>query len=279
MPPIKELHYFDRDRSYPSPSHLASDSILERFTSQERHNRRFRKKFVFEMAKSIVRLSPSEFAWKSRYFLESCSIEWYESLFAAGGSKLKGEITPAYAILSREDVALISEVFSSLKILFLIRNPIHRAWSHVRYDYTNGKISNLRDFQEVKNLIDSPFQERRSDYLRTYDVWTSYFGRENVLVRFYEQIKEEPHDLLSDVGSFLGLSNVSSLYRPKKSQQKVNTSTKAEIPENVKLYLSRMYYDELLQMCDVFGGYASGWVEEAEATIKQHQHQLPLRQS
>jgi hypothetical protein len=267
MPPFKELHYFDRDPSYPSPSYLSSDSILKRFFGREPHNQRFRKRLLKELVKDVVWLQPSNLSWTLRYFLKPCSIEWYKTLFEPGASKLSGEITPAYSILNHEDVVSISEIFPDLKVLFLIRNPIYRAWSHAKYDYTTGKLSDLKDVNEAKLLVDKPVQVLRSNYLRTYQVWADVFGEEQVFVGFYDQIREDPERLLTEVGDFLNLSSPSSLFKPQDSQRRVNASKSTQVPEEIQLYLARKYAQDLDGIRELFGGYAEEWVHEAERIL------------
>ncbi len=267
MPPIKELHYFDRSPLYPSPSYLASDSISQRLFGQNPRNQEFRRRLFRELVKDVVWLRPSNLAWTRRYFLESCSDEWYKSLFEPSGSRLAGEITPAYSILTREDVSSIKQLLPGLKIIFLVRNPIERAWSHVRYDYKTGKVSDLSDMKEVKPVIDSESQELRSDYLRSYRIWTDVFGKRQVHVDFYDRIRESPQTLLTEVGEFLALSDPEGLYKERRSDRRVNASPKSDMPDEIRSYVTRKYIGDLREMADIFGGYAKKWVGEAEKAL------------
>jgi len=267
MPPVKEVHYFDRDPSYPSPSYLSPDSILERLTGRERYHQQYRKRLLKELLKDVVWFRPSNLTWTYRYFFKSCSIEWYKSLFESVGNRLKGEITPAYSILTQEDVAHIRQLFPNLKVLFLIRNPIDRAWSHVRYDNKTGKVSDLNDLEESKSVIESESQELRSDYLRSYRIWTNEFGKKQVYLDFYDRIQESPQKLLGDVGEFLGLRDPDGLYEAEKSDRRVNSSPKSEMPEEIRGYLTQKYLGDLREMADTFGGCAEKWVARASSSI------------
>ena len=263
MPPVKELHYFDRSPSYSSPSYLASDSISERLFGGMPRNRQFRRRLLKEVIKDVVWLRPLNLTWTMKYFLQPCSDDWYKSLFEYGESQLTGEITPAYSILTREDVAHVRQLFPNLKVLFLIRNPIDRAWSHVRYDYRTGKVSDLNDSKEVKSVIESESQELRSDHLRSYRIWTDAFGKEQVHLDFHDRIRESPQNLLGDMGEFLGLGNPDSLYEAEKSDRRVNASPKSEMPEEIRGYLTRKYLGDLRVMADTFGGHAERWLAKA----------------
>lgn len=267
MPPVKELHYFDRNPSYPSPSYLAPDSVTGRFFGRDPHNRQFRKRLLKEVMKDVVWFRPSNLAWTRRYFLEPCSDEWYKSLFEPSGTCLAGEITPAYSILRREDVLDVKRLFPDLKVIFLVRDPIERAWSHVRYDYKTGKVSDLRNLEEVQSVVDSESQELRSDYLRSYRIWTDVFGEEQVHLDFYDRIQESPQKLLGDVGEFLGLSDPEGLYESRRSEQRVNASPKSDRPEEVQDYLIRKYLGDLREMADTFGGYAERWLDQVASRV------------
>ena len=51
LPPNKELHYFDRNIKYPSPSFLHDSSFWKRLIGREAHNRQFRQ----IMARKLVK--------------------------------------------------------------------------------------------------------------------------------------------------------------------------------------------------------------------------------
>ncbi|QMU57816.1 MAG: hypothetical protein GKR98_06170 [Boseongicola sp.] len=50
----------------------------------------------------------------------------------AGQARVVGEMTPAYALLSEARLAKMAQIASDVRILFLMRDPVERLWSHVR---------------------------------------------------------------------------------------------------------------------------------------------------
>lgn len=57
-------------------------------------------------------------------------VDWYEGLFEGQPPSVAvGEITPAYAILAPPIIAEVARAFPALRLIYLIRNPIDRAWS------------------------------------------------------------------------------------------------------------------------------------------------------
>lgn len=100
---------------------------------------------------------------------------WYASLFKAGEGKIKGEITPSYSVLNPSDVEKIHKLIPDVKIIFIIRNPIDRTWSHLRFHNNRFNIKGLPTLKELQKFVDSPSVALKGDYIRTIKIWRNYF--------------------------------------------------------------------------------------------------------
>jgi hypothetical protein len=65
---------------------------------------------------------------------------------------VRGEITPAYMTFSASQVGFVKQVIPRARVLFMMRDPVERGWSHL------GK-----DIPSVLRSADSPARER--DYV------------------------------------------------------------------------------------------------------------------
>ena len=67
----------------------------------------------------------------------------------------------------------IYEINPDVKIVFLVRSPIERAWSQFRFSRRN--LSTLKiddyDFEEFRDFILHPKQQLRSNILRTLNIY------------------------------------------------------------------------------------------------------------
>ena len=66
LPPIKEIHYFDRSRKYESPNTLAHDSIFLKLV-----NRRWLRSIYRRLIRPSLKGDFSDFKWKLRYYFSS----------------------------------------------------------------------------------------------------------------------------------------------------------------------------------------------------------------
>ena len=256
MPKEKELHYFDEKI-------LTTDASLRsrlRGTRPEdgrwrRQAQRQLKSYKLER-RNLKNFSPKDLAWDLRYFLGKPGDEWYASLFKQGRRKISGETTPDYSTLDPETIAHIHEIMPDTKIIFMMRNPIERAWSQAMMDLTWGL--GLTDIPNRR--FNRHFMSRRSralsDYLQTLDNWRKFYPEDQVFVGFLEDADFYPARLMRRVYRFLG-ADTSIKYRVIK--QKIHTRDVEQMPRGLATRLARIYREEIRQLDEQLGGYASFW--------------------
>lgn len=259
MPPIKELHYFDRSPEYSSQSHLSKKSPLKSYLS-----RKLKRENRFSTLKNLTRSiinDPASALWLCKYFYLKPNDSWYLSLFEHGGNKIKGEITPDYSMLNDKDVYKVHELLPDLKIIFLIRNPIYRCWSQIRFYWSKNPNFNTKN---LKKFIDSPQQTLRSDYTRTMDLWTNYFPKEQFFIGYYDDVENNPEKLFTDILNFLGTDRI---LITNSINEKVHVSKKYEMPNEIKKYLAKKYQPLIKELAETIGGPTITWLKEAEEIL------------
>ncbi len=265
LPPLKELHYFDRSPAYSSNNFLLSDRPLQRLFSRKAHNREFRQKLRQVLRVAWARRSCATFSWAMRFGVGVVNDEWYRSLFART-SLLRGEITPSYTMLDLHDVTRVQRLVPELKVILLLRNPIDRAWSQIRHDWAHGVFHGIDNFDQVCQFIDSPHQVLRSDYLRTLGIWETHFPPEQIFVGFHDDIAECPETVLSAILRFLDC-DPSLGVKLGELQKRVHVSKEKEMPARVRRYLATKYHDDLVTLAARFNRHPKAWLSAAEAVL------------
>src|SRR5262249_33217876 len=67
-----------------------------------------------------------------RYFRKSfrLPLKYYSSLFLQGKDRIKGDKSPGYSTLTPFRIRFIRSIMPSVRLVFFLRNPVERAWSH-----------------------------------------------------------------------------------------------------------------------------------------------------
>ena len=177
-----------------------------------------------------------EIHYFNRFVLDK-SLSWYENHFS--GSRLSGEITPAYSTLNEVSVKSIKQYLPNAKIIYIVRDPLDRIWSQIRMmkaGWSQNLLSSEMNLYSLVNLFDSPSVELRSDYLRTFLLWRKAYEDHSFLTLSF-------NELLSQVGlvrlfKFLGISE--SWMPSNEVSKKVLASPSLKLPNELRwLYANR----------------------------------------
>ncbi len=131
---------------------------------------------------------------------EPISDEWYGRIFAeAGQGRICGEVTPEYSLLPPEGIAHVRRLNPGMKIIFLMREPVERCWSHLRMLARGRQNFDHLAAAGLQDVID------RSRYGDILGRWVEVFGSDAVFTARIEDVSAEPEPFLRAVVAFLGL--------------------------------------------------------------------------
>jgi hypothetical protein len=249
LPPIKELHYFDGMPGLPKVAQRLNDAIKEVVATG-----RVTDPAKLDHMRKVVLDQPKDLAW-------------YRSLFEPAGERLTGDMTPAYSTLPPAVVGKIRELLPDCRIIFIMRNPIERAWSHFRSNAEKAKLDIAAvGLDIIRRQVDSPNSQLRTAYMRTVETWEQCFPRDRILYLFYDDLVADRDSFLATVCRFLGLP-FEQRYFADTRDAVVNRSMVLEIDPSARAYLAGKYHDEIRALQHRFRGHADRWLEECERLI------------
>lgn len=143
-------------------------------------------------------------------------IEYYLKYFRGASSRHKaiGEVTPGYMYFEWVPERIF-EQFPDIKLIFILRDPVDRAWSHYWHAVTRGAYEYLNFEEAIRQepfRITQGFTERRrysyldrGKYIVQLKRFIKYFSKDQMLVLFTENLKKEPLSVLREIFLFLGV--------------------------------------------------------------------------
>ncbi len=259
LPPVKEVHYFDRSPDYNSPNKLAIESPVSRILNPANWDARTCLKFLRDASLSLANRNDASISWWLDWYLGKYNDTWYRKLFLERKEALKGEITPAYGILDKKDIQKIYQLNPKIKLIYLLRNPIERDWSSLRKSVDRGHLTlDLTSIHEIKNTLIQQQTADRSDYLKTISHYLEVFPADQLLIGFYEAINDAPGKLLEEIMAFLGVEPLAINFSLLSS--KINASPKVEIPIEIQKLLSENHEKTIKEVQRVIGSYSNDWL-------------------
>ena len=204
--------------------------------------------------------------------LHRYSLRKYSSQFRAGNNLVIGEISPGYSVLRTDRLEYLSSIMPDVQLILTIRHPVERSWSAARRVMNRLGIS-LEEFGEeelykyfkkewayrAKNgkqvLGDYEPDLLEGQYTRVIDHWLRFFPEEQLLLVFFNQLKEDPQAYLGAVCQHIGV-NPKFTWQSKNLNAKVNSNPVNEISSKVRDFLEDMYKEEIEQLRTRFGNQA-----------------------
>ena len=171
---------------------------------------------------------------------------WYSQQFKEGKKqKAKGEITPFYATLSEKRIELIAKKLPHLKIIYILRNPVKRAWSSFNLFLQNQNLhlSRLPDTELINKTIMHPTKLIHGDYQRNIGVWERSFNCERILYLFYDDICLNPQKVLNRIFVFLNIDQVK--YDLGNISTRFNTIYSFEMPKSIEYVLTKHFENQI----------------------------------
>jgi hypothetical protein len=249
MPPLKELHYFDRVATGARDPRPPMGGKYDGRVSAA--GRRGRDERDAQFVNALRELSAKP----------GVDLEAYCRLFESKGSLISGDITPGYSTLADELIGQIMARLPDLKVIFVARDPVERAWSQLTLAVHHGLIPpfDVTDLEAVTRSLQSPTVQERSYPSRIVTRWRRHVSADSFRIFFYDDLKSNPRDLRHAIITFLGgdaekpSGKFAAEHNSKANRQRLKLTDKA------RAHVARFFEAELKTCATEFGGPAAGW--------------------
>ena len=197
VPPIKELHYFDRLARSDDPN--AGRSLPSARTDEERimiGRDRARNPIDDDFLSRFENLSERQ----------SLDLDAYGRLFSIKQDRIAGDITPGYSTLDDAMIEKIVTGFPATKIIFMARDPVERAWSQLSMYVRRGLIRRFdsADVEQISSHLRRPEIVSRSFPSRIVGRWRRHVAADLFRVFFFDDLTIDAAGLRQSIITFLG---------------------------------------------------------------------------
>jgi len=174
--------------------------------------------------------------WVAEWFARFARSErnddaWYASLYqGAPQGSIGVDFSPAYCTMDDAQVRRVKTLIPNARVIFVMRDPIDRAWSQLCLLNSLGRSPGIASAQEFQRWCQSSSSARYHAYPAILARWRAVFGPDRVFVAHYEELKSGPLALLERLCGWLGsdfnpdwfVDSVSSTYN-KRAKTPIST--------------------------------------------------------
>lgn len=252
MSPVKELHYFDHVAGL--TEHLSDRKLRSR-------NRKFLQRLLTQWHR-FGELKAQR-SWYRNYLHGPVGDAWYVSLFAEReGKRFAGEATPEYAIVGEEGFRHLQRLAPDARLLFIMRNPVARAWSQALHHCrrTGRDAFRLRSPELVRIMEDAPHFEALSDYASTIEAVRRVFPSDQLMTMYYEDMHADRERAIRDVCAYIGIG-FDARATPELGRR-FNRSQDVALSDEMRAHLRERFRDQARRVQKIVGHVPGSWEKE-----------------
>ncbi|MCG8561986.1 MAG: sulfotransferase [Hyphomicrobiales bacterium] len=255
LTPVKEIHYFDHVRGI--TAHLSDRKRRSRY--RKYHQR------LWTQWRRWAELR-AQWDWYRDYLSDPIDDAWYADLFRRRGAcRFAGEATPEYALIGAEGFGHLKRLAPEVRILYIMRNPVDRAWSQALHYCRSHRLDVAAEPAErLIALLDSEPFEALGDYGAVLRDLEAVFAPEQTLLAFYEDMHADRQAALERVCRFIGLDFDRSTFQG--AERRYNPSQEGEMPDEVRDHLRRKYAGLAEDIGRRVGRVPESWTQELRVT-------------
>ena len=261
MPPVKELHFFDGAK----PGLRKAKRLQGRIDKDlDKVNRMRVEDAAQPLGARDLRFMAgylSLFTDKALKKDKAAATEAYAHLFDEKGAQLAGDVTPAYSKLGDDEVRRIAARFPEARVVFLMREPVERAWSALGMAarQTKSKIKPPVTVEMVRRFLGRKDVVGRSFPSQTVARWRKFAGPGRFECYFFDDLRTDPAGLRSRILAFLGADPTLPSGDLEPGFNRKSKSVKLDLTDEIRAALVAHFAEEIRACADTLGGPAVAW--------------------
>ncbi|MBL0370980.1 sulfotransferase [Rhizobium sp. KVB221] len=239
LPPLKEVHFFDRMGEAESAKEKRREHILKRAQRLEKNGG----------------IKGSEGADEARFLRNLVgqdvgTEQWYRKMFSHPDAtgRVSGEITPAYLTLPEDKIAYAKSLLPDAKFVLIVREPLARALSQIKMEALRS--GEALDDPAWQQLIRRIKKTDRGNYSEFIPRWQRLLAPEQLLVLPFSLIKTDPAGMIRTIETFIGAPAYDNY---KQLTETVHQTKPVAVPDWVSERLAALMEPQKQYLIDTFG--------------------------
>jgi hypothetical protein len=235
LPPKKELRHLMEIAHGLVKGEKNEIELFQR--QRDDYNRRLLRRNL----RNLLRLEfrAQDLIWDLHYRRHpSTDPDWYTGQFYFSDARIRGEISPQYHRLGADHIRAIKSLLPEMKIILLLRNPVDQIWSQAKMVLAKeqGRAVEAVPDEEFRAFFDH-WRRINFDHLEIISNWSNGYGRENLLVSFFEDLESDPSRVYRDVCDFLEIDPQRGRIDSETLVDRVNPGISSALRPEIERYL------------------------------------------
>lgn len=232
----KEIHYFYH--KYVNSRHLSEVRRLQ--------SARDRYLFRFDPDKANIDRIRGNLHWVANYLNRPVDDFWYNNLFHMHGTQQWAcDFSNLHAFVPGKAWPQIAESCDQLRVLYTMRDPLKRLWSHTKFHLQmTGGLHHLDEWgpEDYQRFVRLPHIWENAEYGAVLRNMREGLKDEQSKVIFFENLHADQRGTLAEIEDFLGINHFK--YPQQLLDKPANESMRKPMPE----FFTELFAEDLARI-------------------------------
>lgn len=255
----KEIYYFSHIDGVANS--LTTDKRLRRAKQALRSSSKKLKQGELKFPEYM-----DEVNWYLDYASQEVDDDWYFNLYDKevihNPDFYCADFSNLTCFLSDTGWGHVKKIAKNIKVIYILRNPIERFWSHYKFHLQFVKHAEMNTPEQNIKLFDritsKPWFIRNSMYSENIKNMQRNLEQGEFKVYYLDDISADPEAYLKDIESFIGVAQYD--YSKFNLQKRNNTSIQKSIPLEWEDKIKGILHEEIFNLKQL-GYFHSNWEE------------------
>jgi len=203
--------------------------------------------------------------WYADFLMNVDPKWWYPRVFDHRDDEaICADFSNLNAQLDEKGWEHVKKTANNVKVLFCMRNPVERLWSHMRFHNVQAGLN--MDLQkmttsELEKYASGQHFQWPGQYSQTIKTLRNSLNPEDYKLAFHETIHADQKTFLSSIETFLNIAHID--YPEKSLASRVNSSSQQTIPEKFKISMQNKFEAEIDTLAGLGLDVPESWLLKA----------------
>jgi hypothetical protein len=238
--PKKELHYFAYKFGVIETPSLETREVILKATLDRLKGQ------MTETNKNYIRCLKR---WHSDCATGEINDEWFHRVMNSQRhqDKYLADFSNLTCMINNQDWQVLKKQYKPLKVIYIMRDPIKRLWSHYKYhlQFTNRKIStnSNADFLLFQSILSKKWFIGHAYYSEILSRLRESLTNDELIICYFEDMITDPASFLIKIESFLNIPK--NFYNEESLLYKQNAGIDILMPDEWCNYAYEVLKDEI----------------------------------
>jgi hypothetical protein len=200
--------------------------------------------------------------YTEKYLSDPIDEKWYMSAYEGLGDRYACDFSNYNALLDDNSWSYIKSLADELKVIYILRHPVERLWSHIKFHYVqSGRADELHNLsqKDVRALLKNADMSSHARYGHIVESLQKNLSESQLKIVCFEELVSQFQQSMFSLETFLDIEHLS--YKKIDPNRRINAGNEMQIPPYISQEIRKAVRPELEKLTSLKIDFPAGYFD------------------